>query len=428
MSIHFLLVALGSAGDVHPFVGIGRALKARGHHVTLITNPYFKANVVAAGLEFVPIATEEDLLKGMRDPNLWHPYKGFALVAKQLMVPYIRELYHILARQIGHGPTVIAAPGAALGARVLNETRGVPLATVYLQPVLIRSLIDPPRLPMTLMGRGVPRWLTQLQFWVADRFVIDRLLCPELNAFRAEFGLPPARGVMSRWWNSPQGIIGLFPDWFAPPQADWPANVRLTGFPLWDEGEVSKAAPELQEFLDAGPPPIVFTPGSAMMHGHDFFQAAVEACQLLGRRGLLLTKYAEQLPARLPDGVAHFSFVPFSFVFPRAAAVVHHGGIGTCGQGLAAGVPQLIMPMSHDQPDNAARLERLGVARHIKPKNFRGPEVARRLRELIDDPEIAGRCQALAGRISAKAALEATCRQLEALAGNSNGGSRARAA
>src|SRR5205823_2646738 len=119
MSIHFLLVGLGSAGDVHPFVGIGRALKARGHWVTLVTNPYFKANVLAAGLEFVPIATEEDLLAGMRDPNLWHPIKGFALVAKQMMVPYIRELYHLLDERIGSGPTAIVAPGAALGARVL---------------------------------------------------------------------------------------------------------------------------------------------------------------------------------------------------------------------------------------------------------------------------------------------------------------------
>ncbi len=427
MPIHFLLVALGSAGDVHPFVGIGRMLRGRGHRVTLITNPYFQANVIAAGLDFVPIATEEDLLAGMRDPDLWHPYKGFALVARQLMAPHIRALYHLLDERIGGGPTVIVAPGAALGARVLNEKRGVPLATIYLQPVLIRSLIEPPRLPMTLMGRGVPRWLARLQFWVADNLVIDRLLCPELNAFRRELGLPPVRGVMREWWNSPQGMIGLFPNWFAPPQADWPPKLQLTGFPLWDEGEVSQAPLELERFLAAGEPPIVFTPGSAMMHGHAFFAAAIEACRILARRGILLTKYAEQLPAKLPDAVAHFDFVPFSYVFPRAAAVVHHGGVGTCAQGLAAGVPQLVMAMSHDQPDNAARLARLGVGVAIKPKHFRGPEVARRLRELLSRPDINLRCQSFAARMDPEAALEATCNALESLAAT-NGRTKAHAA
>ncbi len=113
--IHFLLVALGSAGDVHPFVGIGRGLRERGHAVTLITNPYFQSLVVAAGLKFVPISTEEQLLDGMRNPDLWHPYRGFPLVARQLMIPCIRELYALLDELIGPGPTVIAAPGAALG-------------------------------------------------------------------------------------------------------------------------------------------------------------------------------------------------------------------------------------------------------------------------------------------------------------------------
>jgi UDP:flavonoid glycosyltransferase YjiC (YdhE family) len=281
---------------------------------------------------------------------------------------------------------------------------------------------------MTLMGRGVPRWLERLQFWVADNLVIDRLLCPELNAFRRELRLPPVRGVMRDWWNSPDALIGLFPDWFARPQADWPTNLRLTGFPLWDERDVRRPPAELGQFLAAGSPPIVFTPGSAMMHGHAFFAAAIEACRILGRRGILLTKYKEQLPARLPDDVAHFDFVPFSYVFPRASAVVHHGGIGTCAQGLAAGVPQLIMPMSHDQPDNAARLARLGVGLVIKPKRFRGPEVASRLRELLATPDINLRCRSYAARMNPQAALDATCSALESLATAKNGRTGAHAA
>ncbi len=107
---------------------------------------------------------------------------------------------------------------------------------------------------------------------------------------------------------------------------------------------------------------------------------------------------------------------------------MHHGGVGTCGQGLAAGVPQLVMAMSHDQPDNAARLERLGVGLAIKPKHFRGPEVAKQLRRLLEQPEMALRCKALATRIDARAALEATCDELESLAVVPNGRLKAQAA
>src|SRR5207253_413252 len=134
-------------------------------------------------------------------------------------------------------------------------------------------------------------------------------------------------------------------------------------------------------------------PGSAMKQGKAFFAAAVEACVKLGRRGMLLTRFPEQVPSPLPDGIRHFEYVPFSQVFPRAAAVVHHGGIGTTAQALAAAVPQLVMHMAHDQPDNAARVLRLGVGRPISPKAFRAPAVAKALHALSSSPEIAERCR-----------------------------------
>ena len=119
------------------------------------------------------------------------------------------------------------------------------------------------------------------------------------------------------------------------------------------------------------------TPGSAMRHAQEFFAESVAACQRLGRRGLLLTRFAEQVPTDLPETIRHLEYVPFSRVLPRAAALVHHGGIGTTAQALAAGIPQLVMPLAHDQPDNAARLERLGVGRTIAPRRYRAARAAR---------------------------------------------------
>jgi UDP:flavonoid glycosyltransferase YjiC (YdhE family) len=162
----------------------------------------------------------------------------------------------------------------------------------------------------------------------------------------------------------------------------------------------------------------VFTPGSAKTDAHWFFAAAVEACQNLNRRGMLLSRYSNQIPKQLPPGVVHFSFVPFSQLLPHAAAFVHHGGIGSCGQGLAGGVPQIIMPMAYDQLDNASRLRRLGVADVLPPKKFTGPNLTRVLNKLLSAPSVAERSQHWATEMKQHDALTETCIELEQLAPN----------
>ena len=128
-----------------------------------------------------------------------------------------------------------------------------------------------------------------------------------------------------------------------------------------------------------------------------------------------MTRYPEQLPKDPGDHARHEAYVPFSRVFPRCAAVVHHGGIGTCGQALAAGVPQLTMPLAFDQPDNATRLERLGVALWVRPKKFRGERVASQLAALLGDERILGRCRHWAAEIRRHDAAADTCSLLEEL-------------
>jgi len=282
-----------------------------------------------------------------------------------------------------------------------------------LQPAGLRSMVETPVLGPLILGSWAPRFLKRLQFHLADKLLVDRLINRGLTPFRAAHGLPPVSHVADRWWNAPRRVIGLFPEWFAPPQPDWPPQVVLTGFPLWDERGYSAVPDELEAFLAAGDPPIVFTPGSAMLHGHEFFQVAAQACRRLRRRGILLTRYPEQLPDRLPDEVRHCEFVPLGALLPRAAAIVHHAGVGTLAQGLAAGIPHLSMPMSHDQPDNAARLARLGVGLAIKPKHFQAERVAAALEQLLGSREVQDRCRELAGRFDTARAVERTCREIE---------------
>ncbi|HEX5272995.1 MAG TPA: nucleotide disphospho-sugar-binding domain-containing protein [Gemmataceae bacterium] len=409
-----LLVPIGSAGDVHPFVGLGLALRRRGHDVTVVTSGYFETLIRRVGLDFHSVSPADEFRVALDNPDVWHPRRSLKVMI-EWMATLVPRVYEAVVGLYEPGRTVVAAGPIALGARVAQEKVGLPMATLHLAPAMFRSTIRPPILPGLFMPAWLPRWVKAMMFRLGDRLVIDRHLGGPLNGFRAGLGLPPVRGFFDRWWHSPLRILGLFPEWFGPPQPDWPPQTRLTGFPLYDERGAAELPEELTRFLDGGEPPVVFTPGSAMTQGRDFFAAAVEACRVLGRRGLLLTRFPEQVPAPLPEGVRHFAYAPFSEVLPRAAALVHHGGIGTSAQALAAGAPQLVMPMAHDQPDNAARLRRLGVAVSLPRARFRGPTVAQALDELLGSKGVAENCRAVAARLKDSRAVEQTCDEIEAL-------------
>ncbi len=374
-----LLIPVGSAGDVHPFLGLGLGLRARGHDVKILTNPHFQPLCERLGFHFLPFGTVEDFNRSIADPDLWHHRKAFKYVVEIGILPYVEPLYRLLADQFSDGETVIVAASIALGARIAQDKLGIPLATVQLQPGVFKSIHEPGVYPAAPVSRRTPKWFNTLFFKLVEDFVLAGLLDKPINALRERLNLPPIRRVMFEWWNSPQAVIALFPDWYGVPQPDWPKQVRTVGFPLFDASVGAEVPEGLEDFLAAGDPPIVFTPGSAMRHANSFFEESLDVCQLLKARGLFLTSYPEQLPTSLPSTIQHFSYIPFSKVFPRSAAIVHHGGIGTSAQGLAAGVPQLIMPFAHDQPDNADRLRRLGVGSSIKPRRYKAKTVAREL-------------------------------------------------
>lgn len=393
-----IVVALGSAGDVHPNVGLALSVRRRGWNVLLIAPQVFQSLAQRVGLEFIGIGSEAEYMEALRDPDLWHPFRSYRFVANRLLLPAMRPVYEIIEAHAVPGQTVITAPALAFGARIAQEKLGIPLATIHLQPLLFRSAIAPACFGFPDVLAHLPRFMRPLYFHAADQFIVDPPIVGAVNEFRAELGLCPVRRLFDRWANSPDRVIGLFPDWFAPPQADWPANVSLTGFPLWDEGDVRPVSPELEEFLEQGDPPLVFTAGSAMLHAQSFFQTAVEVCTAMGKRGILLSQFAEQVPECLPGPVRHFTYVPFSTVFPRSAALIHHGGIGTTAQAMAAGLPQLVVPYAHDQPDNAMRVRRLGIGDFVLPGRFTKTRVMEKLAAVLN-PAVKQTCERLAKRV-----------------------------
>jgi rhamnosyltransferase subunit B len=408
--VRIALFPLGSAGDVHPFVGLGKALKSRGHEVAIMVNGYFRDVVQRIGLEYFELGTAEEFLAVTRDPSLWRPIRSFGSVFRHGIARAMRDQYAAVARHFSDRRTLLLANCLSFGVRIAAEKFGLPLVTVHIQPAPLWSEYQTPALPC--LPSRAPRWYKRAVFRIGQRLVVDRTVGPITNRFRAELGLPPMRRTI-HWWNSPDGVLCLFPEWYAPRQPDWPTPLWFSQFPLWDESDLRPVQADVEAFLDAGEPPLVFAPGSANCQARTFFAAAVDACQRLRRRGVLLTAFADQIPQPLPETVRHFDYVPFSRILPRAVALVHHGGIGTTSQGLRAGICHLVMPMAHDQPDNAARLQRLGVGDGLGPSRFRGPDVAAKLDHLMHSEQVADHCRQIAERFCGVDPYAESCRILE---------------
>jgi len=362
--MQFVVSALGSAGDVHPFIAISQELRARGHRVRMIASPYFEARIQRAGIEFVPLGAAGDFERLLQRPELWHPRQGARFVLDELL-DNLRDAFVATAAISQPRDTVLVGSSLSWGVRLVQEHSGLPAATVHLSPIFLPSATLPPVLPGIGDLSWLPVWALRALQSAAESVLVDRRIAPRLNRLRAELGMAPVRRVLSHWMHSPDLVIGAWPDWFAPPQPDWPAQTRTSGFPLFHESCQAMSGgldPSLEAFLAAGPAPIGITPGSAMAHGAAFFAKAVAACTSLGQRALLITPFSDQLPAVLPADTMHVRYAPFSVLLPHLRGLVHHGGIGTSAQAMASGIPQLVVPFAHDQFDNAARLCRLGVA------------------------------------------------------------------
>jgi rhamnosyltransferase subunit B len=228
-------------------------------------------------------------------------------------------------------------------------------------------------------------------WWLVDRWLIDPKIVPALNRWRRELGLQPVSRVFKGWLHSPRRVIGLFPEWFAPIQPDWPPQLRLTGFPLYDEPDEHPLSAGLQTFLDAGSPPIRFTPWSANRVASQFFAAALEATRRLGRRALSLTRYPEQLPAVLGADSRHEPYVPFtcSAALRRDRAPRRHRNVCAGARRRSAAIDDAARVRSARQHDAgvAARGGALGAPARVPRRASRCGAGS-----LLDDSRVAERC------------------------------------
>ncbi|CAN5861016.1 glycosyltransferase [soil metagenome] len=390
----YLLTPFGSGGDVNPFIGLGKLLRSRGHEVEIITAPMFREVAEEAGLSFTGVGDAEEFEAIMHHPHLWKPLRGTALVF-DYGGRYILPFYQAIAQNVVRGQTVIVAPFQMFAARLAREKLGVPLVNVHLQPACFLSVYDT---PVFFAGAAwatrLPPWFKRLLFALPNP--VAAKLMPSLRHACRELGVPPPKRPIPDWMHSPDANIALFPDWFAAPQPDWPPHTQVAGFPLEDLKGHFHLSPELQSWLAHGTKPVLLSPGTGNTQAKKFFQEGLTACKLLGLRALVGTRFPDQLPSPLPDHARHFEYLPFSEVLPYVSVLVHHGGIGTMSQGFAAGVPQLVMPMAHDQPDNAARMKKLDAGEFLTPRQFTSENIAAALKRLLSEADVTDACERLA--------------------------------
>lgn len=417
MPRRIVLTTLGSYGDLHPYIAIALGLRARGHDAIMATSECYRRKVEALGLGFRPVRPDSDWTADPRAMRRFMETRmGTVTVVREKVLPVLRQTYDDIVAATADADLLVShMPWAS---SLVADKTGIPWASTMIAPMGFFSAHDLPVIPLApglSKGlRGLPP--TLLRILLRSGELVTRPWAKPYYRLRAELGLPRCRD-----WNalgdthSSQLVLALFSELLAPRQPDWPPPTVQTGFPFYDQDGSDSLPEELESFLNAGPPPIVFTLGiSAAMVADRFFEHSIIAAQRLGCRAVLMTgRNPENRLKSLPDGIAAFEYAPFSKLFPRAAAVVHPGGIGTTGLAMRAGRPTLVVPFAHDQLDNAARVTRLGIARTIPCKRYTPDRVTHSLRELLNNPEYLRKASVVAEQVQQEDGVNVACDALE---------------
>jgi rhamnosyltransferase subunit B len=384
-----LLCSLGSHGDVHPYLALGRQLLQRGHTVTFATSAYYRELIESHGIAFAPIRPDAPLHDSAVMARIMDARRGPETVIKEHVMPAIRNTYQDLAKPAAQADLLVSH-ALTYAVPVLAEKTGKPWASTVLSPMVFFSAHDVPvlaPLPMLaklrLLGPGFNTWfIRQLK-----KFSLS--WSRPVAALRLELGLPTGRDPLWDGQHSPHLVLAMFSPRFGPPQPDWPPNVHVTGFPFLDAPDEPLDA-ELERFINGGERPIVFTLGSAAVRvAGEFYSVAAQAARRLNRRAVLVAgAAAPALKSQLPPTMTAVEWSSYPGLFARAAAVVHQGGVGTTAQALRAGVPQLVIPFAHDQFDNAERVRRLGCGRFLRRARLSELSVAHELEVLLANEKI----------------------------------------
>ncbi|HKO56785.1 MAG TPA: glycosyltransferase [Thermoanaerobaculia bacterium] len=415
-----VLATHGTLGDVHPYLALALELQRRGHRPVIATNEFYRRKVEEKGIAFHAVRPDFSYDDSSLHERLTEPRRGFERVIRELMLPRLRQTYEDLLAAVRNADLLVSQI-LMFAAPLVAERTSVRWISTELQPGAFLSIYDPPVLapvPALARLRGLGPAFHAAVFGIA-KMTARRWGKPVLR-LRKELGLSLDNDPLFSGRSSPQLHLALFSRVMGPPQRDWPPNTAITGFPFYDEND-SPLPPEIDRFVDSGEPPVVFTIGSsAVWNAGTFFEESVDVARRLGMRAVLVVGKdpRNRITQPLPEQIMTTAYAPYAALFSRAAAVVHHGGIGTTGQVLRAGKPMLVMPFGGDQYDNAARIERLGVGRTIMRRQFTGSRAAAPLRELLASATVRDRAAEIGRQVRAEDGVRAACDAIESASRN----------
>jgi UDP:flavonoid glycosyltransferase YjiC (YdhE family) len=431
--VRVILSNIGTFGDINPLIAIALELKRRGHVPVMAVPAVFEGKIRPLGLEFHAVRPDIDPENTAMVAMIYDVKKGTERGLREFLFPALRLTYQDLldAATRPERADLLLVGELNYAGPLVAEVTGIPWASYVLAPLSFFSAFDPPVLPMYPrlaradrvvpgMGRAVRR--------VAR--LVSRAWPEPIYDLRAELGLTRGTNPLFDAKHSPFLVLALFSRVLGVEQRDWPPHVRIAGFCFYDSDAGNAGLPaHLERFLEVGAAPVVFTLGSAaVLAAGSFYEESAEAAERLGIRAVLLIGGdARNRPKRaLPESICVAEYAPYSALFQRAAMVVHQGGVGTVAQCLRAGRPMLIMPYSHDQPDNARRMRRAGVARVIERDSYTAARVAPMLQAMLGDRELAARAGHLAEQLKQEDGVCSACDALEHLFQNETGKGRDR--
>lgn len=395
------VLAVGSRGDVQPYVALGVGLQEAGHDVVVATHAAFEGFVRARGLGFRPLAGDPKAGVESEVGRAWlesgsNPAAfayNFARLMRSHLEESLPEIWHVC-----QDAEVILSSALGLTGYHVAERLGVPFAAALLQPWTPTGAFPVFAVPINL-GATLNRLshrVAQQMLWQPVRSTINRWR-------RESLGLPPiplsgpfhrldAKRTPTLYGYSPQVL---------PKPSDWGTHVHVTGYWFLDRSRDWRPSPNLVAFLEAGPPPVSIGFGS--MSTRDpagLAEVTVAALRRAGQRGILLSGWGGLAPSDLPDDICLVREVPHDWLFPRMAATVHHGGAGTTTAGLRGGVPAVVTPFFADQPFWAVRVAALGVGtRPIPFQELTTERLAAAIRAATSDEGMRRRASVLGHRI-----------------------------
>ncbi|MDP2341970.1 MAG: glycosyltransferase [Deltaproteobacteria bacterium] len=385
--LKIVLAGVGSHGDIQPLLGLGHALRGRGHEVTLAAGDNYAAVAAGAGLKFQSTGSSVQTMVEQGGEDLFKPAKFLAVLRE--LAP--EQLDRTAAAAAG-ADVVIGSPACFVGPSVAAI-----VGARYCWATYAPGTFATATAPFLVFGFSARRrWVNRLSHKVSD-VVLGRALMGILNPLLVARGQPAVHDL-ARHFSEKATALYAVDEAFGPAPADWTLASHQTGFWYYDDGAPFPAA--LEDFLNAGEPPVYVGFGSMPVRDPAArTRTIVEAAVKSGRRTLISAGWGKLGDGELPSSILRIGGVSHARLFPRCAAIVHHCGAGTTSAASRSGVPQVPVPHAYDQPQWAESLVQLGVAKTIVKHKFNADELAAAIKAVVVDDVVKAKAQALGEKL-----------------------------